>query len=270
VTTRLLPLGLCLPACNAILAFAVVVDFLVASTILGPACANDLRLAIDLFLGHCVDAGWKNNLHSKFHWLIHLPDELIRFKRLLTCWVHERKHKMVKRYAQNIYNTRVYERSILSEVTSHHLANLRSDTAFDLRIGLLTQRVAPKHLHAKLADILQMPINDLQVNTCIDSRYSRYGTCRRGDVVLVASHGGLPACAGRVHAHVEVEGIPISLVALWEQRTDNIATGFVDWSERHALTCIGIEMILTPITHTRIAADVVRTILPLHVRHLFG
>jgi hypothetical protein len=255
------------------LAFAVVVDILVASARLGPACSNDLRLAIDLFLGHCVDAGWKNNLHSKFHWLIHLPGELIRFKRLLSCWVHERKHKMVKRYAQNIYNTRVYERSILSEVTSHHLASLRSDTAFDLRVGLVSQRVAPKHLHAKLADILQMPISDLQahgVNTCVDSRYSRYGTCRRGDVVLVASHGGLPVCAGLIHAHVEVLGIPISLIALWEQRTDNIATSFVDWSERYALTCIDIEMILTPMTHTRIAAGVVRTILPLRVRHLVG
>ncbi len=61
------------------LAFAVVVDFLVASVILGPACANDLRLAIDLFLGHCGDAGWKNNPHSEFHWLIHLSDELIPF-----------------------------------------------------------------------------------------------------------------------------------------------------------------------------------------------
>jgi hypothetical protein len=53
------------------LAFAVVVDFLGASAILGPACANDLRLAIDLFLGQCVDAGWKNNPHLEFHWLIH-------------------------------------------------------------------------------------------------------------------------------------------------------------------------------------------------------
>ena len=117
------------------LAFAVVVDIRVASAMLGPACSNDLRLAIDLFLGHCVDAVWKNNLHSKFHWLIHLPDELIRFKRLLSCWVHERKHKMVKHYAQNIYNTRVYERSILSEVTSHHLANLRRDSLSTCALG---------------------------------------------------------------------------------------------------------------------------------------
>ena len=52
----------------------------------------------------------------KFHWLLHFPKHLEEFKMLIACFVHERKHKMVKRYANDVLNTTVFEFSVLSEV----------------------------------------------------------------------------------------------------------------------------------------------------------
>ena len=58
----------------------------------------------------------------KFHWLLHFPAWLKRFRTLISCFVRERKHKMVKRYANDMRNTRTnfdehsYEKSIMAEV----------------------------------------------------------------------------------------------------------------------------------------------------------
>ena len=53
----------------------------------------------------------------KFHWLLHFSDQFHEFKRLVACFVHERKHRMVKRYCDNQLNTITFELSILSEVS---------------------------------------------------------------------------------------------------------------------------------------------------------
>ncbi len=59
----------------------------------------------------------------KFHMILHLP---IQFDRVLSCWVHERKHKGVKKYANELRNTSwAWDTSVLRDVTSEHLAKLK-------------------------------------------------------------------------------------------------------------------------------------------------
>ena len=74
----------------------------------------------------CEAADWRQIMHPKFHWLVHLPQYLQRWGVLLSCFVHERRHRILKRYADNTQNTRTYERTLLSEATSHHLASLKA------------------------------------------------------------------------------------------------------------------------------------------------
>ena len=58
----------------------------------------------------------------KFHYLLHLP-----MSPSLSCWVHERKHKWVKKYANNVHNTSGdWDRSVLREATAEHLQRLAS------------------------------------------------------------------------------------------------------------------------------------------------
>ena len=58
----------------------------------------------------------------KHHYSTHLGEQLRKFGMLASCFVHERKHKMVKRYANDMRNTRTnfdehsYEKSIMAEV----------------------------------------------------------------------------------------------------------------------------------------------------------
>ena len=69
-------------------------------------------------------------MHSKFHWLVHLGSHLERFSLLVSWWVHERKHRIVKRYSQDIQNTRNYEKHVLVQVVAHDLALLLDEDYF--------------------------------------------------------------------------------------------------------------------------------------------
>ena len=145
--TVVLKSGRCVHACHAFMAMADMIDLLVASP-LGVVNPDSLREAVKTMLNACVAAGWRDALHPKFHWLVHLPRQLAHFGVLPTCWVHERNHRMVKRYANDVYNTAVFEKSVTNEVTAHHLADLHSTQAFDLGVHLINGKSAPRKMHA--------------------------------------------------------------------------------------------------------------------------
>ena len=89
--------GTCIPECKAYLCCADVLELLL-SVPLGTVTQTDLRVAVDGLLAACLKAGWRQYMHPKFHWTVHLVIEMGRFGMLLCCWVHERKHKIVKRF----------------------------------------------------------------------------------------------------------------------------------------------------------------------------
>ena len=130
VTNVFLRAGYCVHECTAYVLLADLLDLLVASPH-GTVTSDMLRTTGDNFLRACVNAGWRERLIPKFHWIIHLAIELKHFGLLLTCWVHERKHKMVKRYSDQVRNTKTYEKSVLSEVICHHIAELTNPAKFD-------------------------------------------------------------------------------------------------------------------------------------------
>jgi hypothetical protein len=263
----IVPMGYCKDACDAFIAFADMVDLLQASNRRGRAVVNDLRTTISMFLEHCVSAGWRARLHPKFHWIIHLPIQLMRFGCLPTCWVHERKHRMVKRYAQDVRNTRMYERSVMGEVTCQYLADLQNGNAFDFQTGLVRPRVAPKQLR----DICESCL-DLTLDSCLTSsiaRISEFESCARGDVVLIRSCGGDPVLAGRLHAHVACDGEQCSILQPFRFLASSSVTGTAEWDERQALTLVPTADVLGAVVHSTAQANVIRTLLPLHLRQLF-
>jgi hypothetical protein len=84
----------------------------------------------------------------KFHYLLHLP-----MYPNLACWVHERKHKWVKRHANNVQNTSgEWERSVHREVTTEHIHRLRRlDREFFSRdVGLMEPTTTPGRDKLKL------------------------------------------------------------------------------------------------------------------------
>ena len=59
--------------------------------------------------------------------MLHIPAQLERFRFLVACWVHERKHKIIKRWAvpSCIAKHRDYERSVLIDCTRTHMDALK-------------------------------------------------------------------------------------------------------------------------------------------------
>ena len=59
----------------------------------------------------------------KYHYILHMP---LQLDRKITCWVHERKHKTVKKFANNTGNTSSdWDKGILCDVTCAHMATLQ-------------------------------------------------------------------------------------------------------------------------------------------------
>ena len=102
---------ICPLVCRAYILCADVMDLLF-SVPRGGVTTNLLRETIDKFLDACVAADLNCYMHPKLHWLIRLPRELDRFATLFSCWVHERKHKMAKRFCNEQRNTHRCEASI--------------------------------------------------------------------------------------------------------------------------------------------------------------
>ena len=117
---------------------------------LGLITHGHLGSAVEAFLQACLRANWREQMHPKFHWLVHFPKQLRTFGCLPSCFVHERKHKVAKRYANSIHNTRVFETSLLGEIVSHDLSVLAKPHVFDFQVGL----VEPKPASAKLLRFL--------------------------------------------------------------------------------------------------------------------
>ena len=107
--------GVAIQECACYLRLADLLD-LITSIPHGVVTPDMIRTASNSFLSSLVAAGWRDFAHPKFHWIVHLARELHRWGMLLSCFVHERKHRMIKRYANQIFNSTGFDQSVLAEV----------------------------------------------------------------------------------------------------------------------------------------------------------
>ena len=83
------------------------------------AVAQQLQDAVERFLDAYCTAFGEAYMSPKFHWLLHFPQSLRNAGTLVACFVHERKHRMLKRYCNDIRNTTSFEHSVLAEEPPH-------------------------------------------------------------------------------------------------------------------------------------------------------
>ena len=85
----------CAPdACKAFLAVATVVFLLSEGQQAGITTPGLLQEAVEACLAACFAAGW--GLIPKYHWPLHMPSQLQRWGKLLSCFTCERKTKLSK------------------------------------------------------------------------------------------------------------------------------------------------------------------------------
>ena len=208
-------------------------------------------------------------MHPKYHWLVHLHQHLAKFQTLPTCWVHERKHKLVKRYAADIQNTRKYEHSVLSQVTCHDLASWREETTTFVMTCAL---VSPKPMTATDKRIcalahLEVEVEGMSVFSSRAARLEPAGLCTKNDVVLISSDD--TAIAGKVHIHVDVNGTIMSLVTLLNLVSYDKVKGTAMWEESLRKVFVESSKLLSSVAFAKQEASRCRTIIPMRLKSLF-
>ena len=81
----------------------------------------DLMVAIKGHLERYASVYGNDAVRPKHHYALHLPDMLRRFGMLFSCWVHERRHRLVKQYTRDRRNTTSYEVGTAEDCAIDHL-----------------------------------------------------------------------------------------------------------------------------------------------------
>jgi hypothetical protein len=262
----ILPTGQCQAECQAFLCMCDMIDLLIACSQEGHNITPlKLSESIHKFLESCVDAGWRNRMHPKFHWLVHFPTHLMNHGFLVSCFVHERLHKLSKRYGNDIKNTRTYEVSLLTQVLCQVLADLRVPGLFDVHVALKKPKKATKKALEFLSGHLGL---QLTLENCMLSHSARVrsGSCSRKDVVLVSNPDHNFLECGEVWLHAEVMGTCISLVSLWSKLDHDKPKGLMSWQKHDNPVFLPTHEIMCAVVHRSLRNNVVTTLLPCHLR----
>ena len=189
-------------------------DLLQESIVPGAVDARELEKAIRDHLQMYNEVHTKKTQIPKGHYSLHLPRQLSEQSMLVPCFVHERRHKELKRFANAQANARMgTERSLLEEMTLTHLEALgRVD--LERKVELLKPRAASWELKASFSQhfgITQTQADGLQ--TSLSASFKRFRCVSARDVVAIVDPPGV----AEVYFHCSFAGQLLTCVAFYEE-----------------------------------------------------
>jgi hypothetical protein len=95
----------------------------------------ELQRALEAHMQLHQNAYGTDHIKPKHHWMMDIPRQLVRDRCVLDAFVIERTHQVVKGIATHVDNTHLFERSVLSGVTT--LAFQASDDKLAVVDGLM-------------------------------------------------------------------------------------------------------------------------------------
>ena len=97
----------------------------------------------------------------KFHMSLHLPMMLERFKLLISCFCHERKHKVIKNFGNQRFDTsKSWEKGLLHDVLHKQLQALAQEANMpNVGVGLL----CPRQPQGRVLDVLRQLARSLSI-----------------------------------------------------------------------------------------------------------
>ena len=258
IQTCILPAanGKALGACLAFLALANVLDLLML-TPRGCVDPSALQDAVEKFLAKCKEH-FPHLMVKKFHSLMHLAMRLDAFGMLLTCWVHERKHRLIRRFCNDVLNTACFERSVMGNVVCQHLYELGLDTNFDYTVGLVNPRAAPKLLRQTVCNDLCGGAS-MDVYTALRARCSAWVVVANRDVVFVKC--GRSFTAAYIWRIVAVAGRSVALAQMAHYTSWDSDAGFAIWELDADPTWILVEDVLDPCIFCWLGPRTLKTLL---------
>ena len=187
----------------------------------GSVQPNELRRAIKAHLDCFLITYPEASFLPKAHLALHLAMQMEKHGCLLNCFVHERRHKELKRYAnQQMSSQKGSEKGLLQEVFLTHIEALDRDDLVPA-VGLQAPREATKQLQECFCQHFSLPAAP-GLMTSSSVTVPRWRLIKTDDVVLV---GGASAGAAVVLFHCSFEGLLISCLSFLE-KTDKPNTFF--------------------------------------------
>ena len=266
VTMSVKPTGLCQAECAALEALGDLFEAFMA-TPLGVIEPDYLQSRVHALMRCCVNAGWRQFMTPKFHWLHHYADHLRRWGLLPTCWAHERKHRMAKRYATDITNRRSYSKSVLSEIISHQLTSIAEPETLDKSVRLLDPIAARKQLADFVCQELDAPPG-IPVKSSLRALLSTTQVCTRHDIVLFRSEDGVNFVAGKVAHLCSVNSVVFAIIMKWQLQSADLARGYACWRIVDDALFVTVQSILASVIWTECQSGIARTLVPFQFRGL--
>ena len=185
----------------------------------------------------------------KFHAALHFGGFLDRWQSIPNCFVLERKHRLPKRWGNQMTNIKAeYEGSVLRNCTLHHLEALHDDRRF-CKSPCLVRPTSPS---PKLAEAMAAAMGDLGVvQVAQEARVNEFETVHRSDFVLIGSGEGY--AFGRLECiFAKVAGAELQLPLGLVQRFDLVAEHTRSWE---LVACAGgvvvaISDIISALAHS--------------------
>jgi hypothetical protein len=260
ISSLIIPWGECAAEAAAYLALCDVVDLLQATS-LNAVEPRRLREAVRNCLTACENAGWREHMQPKFHWMVHYALHLENFGCLPSCFVHERKHKLIKRYSNDVCNTISFERSIYGQVLSHTLNALSVPGIFALSIRLSNPQKATSAVRSILEQQLKALIHEDDCWISKEAKLANNSSCFKGDVVFLKADLGAFQVA-QIWLHVCVLDLHFCLVSKWTCLDVDAVAGTVDASVSDVPTLIETSQIISPAIWSLRRSGVARVIVP--------
>ena len=195
-------------------ALCAVLDIL-KKTFAGPVDPTELGEAVKTHLQLRLAAYGPERFQPKCHYALHLDQHLREHPRLLSCFCHERKHKQLKRFANDTHNANKslsFERGLLQEVALLQITQLKEDQ-LKLTCSLKEPKPASDVFTQQIKMLLGMgPCDQLDLTVSYDAFLGPSELCSANDVVL-AIDGSQKV--GEVWFHFHAQGNLYTVWAPW-------------------------------------------------------
>ncbi len=147
-------------------------------------------------------------MRPKHHFSLHLPRMLAVFGFLISCFTHERKHRLVRRYGFNRRNTTAYEMGIIEDITVHSLQELK---LLDRGHGIKSLGEPKQRMRHALNETFPDFTGDFKVGNVARGND---GMVHVGDVAFFQSEGR--RALGQVIVHVAMGRADCTIVSKWQ------------------------------------------------------
>ena len=145
-----------------------------------------------------------------------LPPALASHGKIVGCFVHERKHRVAKRYAENVRKVDgTFDLSVLKDVLASNLRDLKDREI--LPLGIRNAREAPMSLKQALVSLLNVLPENIKYGK--EAHYALGLSASVGDYLLFQS--GIRPTVGLVEAFFQSGEQIFALLQIWTSGASN-------------------------------------------------